>query len=61
MTPMERFLDALADCWESALTLLILAAQTGAVILCLVELCRGRPMTAFVALGVAWLAERVER
>ena len=34
--------------------------QGGEVFLCLAELIRIKPLSAFVALGVAWLAMRME-
>lgn len=57
MTPLERLIAV----WSSAFTLGILACQTGAVVLCIVELIRGRPVSALCACAVAWLAERVEK
>lgn len=41
-------------------TFILSLTQGCAVAVCLIELVRFKPLSAFVALGVAWLAMRME-
>ena len=51
--------DRITSAWLCWLDVGLCVVQTGAVILAVVELVRGRPFSALAAVSVAWVARRV--